>query len=224
MNNILKLSFLYIKWLAVLFFIFTARYAASQDIGILSSSSPNSGCELANNELVTVIIFNFGGSYSGSFDVSYKINGNTPVTETITLSPFPATSSFSYTFTTPADLSTANTYNFNFYTNLIGDINNSNDTLNNISIVSDTLSYGGILNTSQSLCISGNSGSLTLNSHIGNILFWESSTNGGSSWNNIANTTSSENYLNLTQETWYRAIVENGFCPQVEKTVKVTTS
>lgn len=221
MNNSLYLSIIRLKVFVVILFIFAGNSVSSQDIGILSSPSPNSGCELANNELVTVVLFNFSGPYSGSFDVSYEINGGAPITETITLSPFPATTSFSYTFTAPADLSTANTYNFKFYTNLVGDVNNSNDTLNNISIISDTISIGGMVSTSQSVCLGINSGTLNLNSSIGSVLFWESSINGGSSWNNIANTTSSENYTNLTQETWYRVIVENGFCPQDTSSVAI---
>ncbi|PCJ27840.1 MAG: hypothetical protein COA97_02580 [Flavobacteriales bacterium] len=215
-NNCLKI-------IVLVFFVFFAKGVSSQDVGILSSSSPNSGCELSNAELVTVVIFNFGGSYSGSFDVSYEINGGVLVTETIILSPFPATSSFTYTFTALADLSTANTYNFIFYTNLVGDVNNNNDTLGNIAVISDTLSYGGIIATSQSVCVGNNSGTLNLNSYLGDIQFWELSTNSGGSWSNITNTTSAENYSNLTQETWYRAVVKNGFCPQDTSTIAILT-
>jgi gliding motility-associated-like protein len=215
------MSFFQLKLLAAILFSFCTNIVVSQDIGILSSSSPNSGCELANNELVTVVLYNFSGAYSGSFDVSYEINGGIPVTETITLSPFPTTSSYSYTFTTPADLSTANTYNFKFYTNLVGDVNNSNDTLNNITVVSDTFSIGGVVATSQSVCLGINNGTLNLNSSIGNVQFWESSITNGATWNNIVNTTNSQNYNNITQETWYRAIVLNGFCPQDTSSVAI---
>jgi gliding motility-associated-like protein len=217
-------SFCLIKWpklIVVLIFSCITINISSQDIGILSSSSPNSGCELSNNELVTVIIFNYGSNYTGSFDVSYKINAGVPITETITLSPFLSTSSFSYTFTVPADLSTASSYNFDFYTNLVGDINNANDTLSNITVISDTLTTGGVLSTSQSVCSGNNSGTLNLGGSIGSVQFWESSITAGVSWSNISNTTSSESYLNLTQETWYRALVLNGFCPQDTSSVAI---
>jgi gliding motility-associated-like protein len=216
--------YLTVKWPKLIFMLLFSCITiniSSQDIGILSSSSPNSGCELSNNELVTVVIFNYGSNYTGSFDVSYEINSGVPITETITLSPFLSTSSFAYTFTVPADLSTANSYSFDFYTNLVGDINNANDTLSNITVVSDTLSTGGVLSTSQSVCFGNNSGTLNLSGSIGSVQFWESSINAGSSWSNIANTTSSENYLNLIQETWYRAVVLNGFCPQDTSSVAV---
>lgn len=196
---------------AIVFFGFQLY---SQNVGVISKVSPNSGCQLTNNELVTVVIFNFGSSYSGSFDVSYQINGLPPITETITLSPFPATSTFSYTFTTLADLSIPNTYNFKFYTNLVGDVNNSNDTLNGIVVVSDAFSVGGTVNSSSSVCLLGNSGTLNLTSQVGTVQSWESSINSGASWNNIINTTTSQNYTNITQDTWYRAIVKNGLCPR----------
>ena len=213
MNSNYYLFMVRIKIIVVSLFFLTSNLVLSQNIGVLSAPSPISGCELSNTELVTIVIFNFGGSYSGSFDVSYEINGGAPITETITLSPFPATSTYSYTFPILADLSTANTYNFKFYTNLVGDINNSNDTLNNIIIVSDTLTDGGNVDFSQAICISGNSGVLNLTSSLGNTQFWQNSINGGASWNNIVNSTNTQNYTNLTQETWYRAVVKNGLCP-----------
>lgn len=201
--------------------LFINNKVTSQNVGILSAPNPNSGCELSTSELVTVVVFNFGTSFSGSFDVSYKINGGSPITETITLSPFPATSTYSYTFSVPADLSTAGSYNFQFYTNLIGDINNNNDTLNNILIVSDTLSYGGIISTSQSVCFGNNTGTLNLNSSLGNIQFWQSSVNSGTSWNNITNTSSTQNFNNINQETWYRAVLKNGLCPTDTSSIAV---
>lgn len=213
MNSFHYLFMVRIKIIVVSLFILTSQLVLSQNIGVLSAVGPVSGCELANNELVTIVIFNYGTAYTGSFDVSYQINGGSPVTESITLSPFPTTSTYTFTFSVPANLSAANSYNFKFYTHLVGDINPSNDTLSNVIIVSDALTNGGNVDFSQSICINGNSGVLNLTSSVGNTQFWQKSTTFGTSWNNLANTTNAQNYTNLTQETWYRAVIKNGYCP-----------
>lgn len=62
-------------------------------------------------------------------------------------------------------------------------------------------------------CVSTGSGTLTLNGQNGNVLNWMYSTNGGSSWTNVANTTSTLTYTNITQNTDYAVVVQNGpFC------------
>lgn len=54
------------------------------------------------------------------------------------------------------------------------------------------------------------SGSIYLSGHIGSVIRWESTTNGGLTWIPIANTTDTLNYNNITQTTFYRAVVQNG--------------
>lgn len=71
---------------------------------------------------------------------------------------------------------------------------------------------GGTLTGGGSVCISGNSGSLTLSGYTGTILHWEQSTNGGVTWTTINNTTNTYAYTNLTQTTTYRVWVKNGTC------------
>lgn len=55
------------------------------------------------------------------------------------------------------------------------------------------------------------SGTLTLTGHSGTIVRWEQSTNGGSSWTNIANTSTTLNY-NVTVNTMYRVFVQGSGC------------
>lgn len=215
----MRYTFIKLLFILTLLFIFKSK-VFSQDLGILSSTSPVSGCELSSNESVTVVIFNFGSPFSGSFDVNYQINGGSPITENISIPSFPSFSTFSYTFSTTADLSSADTYEFKFYTSLVGDVNNSNDTLYN-SVISDTLSFGGIINTSQSVCFNNNGGVLNLENYNGEVQYWEYSVNNGSSWQNVSNTTDTISYLNLNQETWYRAIVSNPFCPADTSSITV---
>jgi gliding motility-associated-like protein len=69
------------------------------------------------------------------------------------------------------------------------------------------------LNGSDSLCISSASGTITASGSFGTVLSWEYSTNGGTVWNNLVNTSGTYNYVNLPTTTWYRMITEGGFCP-----------
>ncbi|MEO6902914.1 MAG: gliding motility-associated C-terminal domain-containing protein [Bacteroidia bacterium] len=72
-------------------------------------------------------------------------------------------------------------------------------------------SIGGTINIfkgQSSYCSATNDGVLELVGKDGNILYWQSSTNGGAVWNNIAITTTNIAYFNLAQTTCYRAVVQ----------------
>ena len=76
-----------------------------------------------------------------------------------------------------------------------------------------------------SFCESNATGILTLSGNSGNIVKWEESTNGGISWSDIANTSSTENYTNLSQTTWYRVLIDGGACAnKYSDTAYVTVS
>jgi hypothetical protein len=70
----------------------------------------------------------------------------------------------------------------------------------------------GDVSSSPAVCPGANSGTLTLSNYTGNILRWESSTDGGATWTTISNTTTSQPYLNLTTTTIYRAALELNGC------------
>lgn len=80
------------------------------------------------------------------------------------------------------------------------------------TITIDPVSVGGTVSASAAVCSGVNNGTLTLSGHTGNVVRWEFSTNGGTSWTNITNTTTTLNYTNLTTSTVYRAVVQNGSC------------
>jgi hypothetical protein len=71
----------------------------------------------------------------------------------------------------------------------------------------------GTLSADATVCATSNGGTLNLSGYVSNILQWESSTDNGTTWNNIANTTASQNYNNLAASTKYRASVQNAICP-----------
>jgi hypothetical protein len=64
-----------------------------------------------------------------------------------------------------------------------------------------------------------NSGFVSVAGYVGNILFWQTSTNGGASWTNNANTTANQTYFNLAQTTCYRAVVKDGAFPADTSTI-----
>lgn len=72
-----------------------------------------------------------------------------------------------------------------------------------------------VLNGSDSLCISNASGMVNATGTFGSVLGWESSIDNGASWTAISNTAATQNYVNLTQTTFYRMITEGGQCPDV---------
>lgn len=74
-------------------------------------------------------------------------------------------------------------------------------------------SVGGNISGGGVFCGSSSAGSLTLSGNVGNVLYWQISTNNGNTWTNISNTSTTLAYSNITQNTLYRAIVRNSsFC------------
>jgi|GEM_PF-1000908 len=87
--------------------------------------------------------------------------------------------------------------------------------LSSVAILTvDPPSAGGTVNADATVCIGVNSGTLNLTGHTGNVVRWEFSTNGGTLWTPIANTTTSQTYTNLSQVTMYRAVVKSGVCAE----------
>ncbi len=70
----------------------------------------------------------------------------------------------------------------------------------------------GTLSGTTSICIGAAASNLTLSGYTGDIIRWESSINGGSSWQTIAHTSDTYNPGEPTQTTQYRAVVQSGTC------------
>ena len=60
------------------------------------------------------------------------------------------------------------------------------------------------------LCAPLNIGTISLTRQIGNIAKWQSSTDGGATWTNIANMTASYDFSNAANNQQYRVVVNNG--------------
>jgi len=197
--------------------VLTLPAAAQNDLGMAPPLgdvvSPISGCGLSANENVTVSAFNFGpGTVNTPFYVSYSVNGGPAITEIIAAPNIPKNSSFVYTFTTQANLSTPGTYTFTFTVSLPGDANPSNNTYTNYVVSNAAPSVAGTISGPSSVCAGSNSGSLSLSGFTGNILRWESSADGGVTWVMLQNPTSTQPFSNLSTATSYRAVVQNSGC------------
>lgn len=74
-------------------------------------------------------------------------------------------------------------------------------------------SIGGTTEPDSTYCQGNATGTVALSGQRGQILFWQSSTNSGANWGTIASTANPLPYNNLSQTTWFRAVVRNGACP-----------
>jgi subtilisin-like proprotein convertase family protein len=74
-------------------------------------------------------------------------------------------------------------------------------------------SMGGTVNPANTpVCGTTNSGTLTLSGYTGTIIRWESATVLAGPYTPIANTTATLNFANITQTTYYRAVVQVTGC------------
>ncbi len=96
-------------------------------------------------------------------------------------------------------------------------------TNNTVNIIIDKVPVGGTTSAPGRFCAGNNSGRITLTGFFGTVVRWESSIDNGTSWQTIANTTTTQPYLNLMQTTQYRAFVTNGICTEVPSTATTIT-
>ncbi|WP_029038320.1 Ig-like domain-containing protein [Salinimicrobium xinjiangense] len=84
---------------------------------------------------------------------------------------------------------------------------------NEIIIDVETPSDGGELTGPSSVCTGENSGTLTVSNYLGEIVRWESSTD-GTTWTAISETSAEYTFQNLAAQTQFRAVVKNGVCDE----------
>lgn len=86
-----------------------------------------------------------------------------------------------------------------------------------------TQSVAGVLNSNTFVCAGNNNGVLSLQSYSGSIVRWEYANNGSGPWTPILFVSSSYNYLNLLQTTYFRVVVQKaGYAEAYSNTVSVT--
>jgi gliding motility-associated-like protein len=187
------------------------------DIGVTGATAPVSGCNLPCIS-PTITVYNYGPTiFVGNYEFCYQVNGGPVVCEPLSIPSFNSGAVYTYTFVQPVCFPTQGTYNFTFYTNILppttSDVNTANDVFN-LSIVNDTTVVPGTLVLSDSVCAGINSGVLTQSGNTGYLDWWEMSTDGGGSWNNIGNVgNATYAYSNVPVTTIYRVKIDGGYCP-----------
>jgi len=83
-----------------------------------------------------------------------------------------------------------------------------------VQISVDSTTIAGSLTGTDTVCISGNTGQLTLLGLRGTVQYWQRTTSIPGTWSIITASASVNpySYINLTQSTWYRVQVKNGVC------------
>lgn len=109
--------------------------SAATTVGIGGVVSPAGSCNLGASTPVTVKIRNNGTNDQNNvtIPVFYSINGGAAVAGSFT-GTLASGATANYTFPTAANLSTAGTYTFKFWTALVGDASTADDTLKNYSV------------------------------------------------------------------------------------------
>lgn len=165
-----------------------------------------------------VTVANAGPDESICNTSSYTLNGNLPTVGTGTWSFIPAAGQTGVTVTptTPqnADVSGlqgGQSYTFRWTITAPGVCA---PTADDVVITVNTPTIPGTTATANPtlVCSGTNTGTITLSGNTGAVLNWQSSTDGGATWTDIANTTNSLTYTNITVSTQYRAVVKNGQC------------
>jgi len=98
------------------------------DIGVSQVVAPQTGDGLTSTENVTIAITNYGGLAQSNFPVSYTLDSNPTVTESVT-GPLGVGESIEFTFTQTADFSALGDYELTASTSLTGDADPSNDSI-----------------------------------------------------------------------------------------------
>ena len=130
-------------------------------------NSPSSACGLSASETIEIEFVNAGYDTIQSIDAYYSLDGNTAIIETINATILPD-STFTYSFSTPANLSIIGAYELKVYLDLAGDENRLNDTIS--LVLQNFLSpQNPIITNSINVC-RGNTA--TLNAISNGLILW----------------------------------------------------
>ncbi len=160
-----------------------------------------------------VTIANAGSDQQLCNVTSATLSGNTPTSGTGKWTALPSNPT-TVSFTNLVDPNTSvnglssGTYRFEWT------ISNAlcTDSKDTVQITVYPPTVAGTLTADAFVCISGNSGTVSLSRYLGNIIQWEYSIDNGVNWRILNLTTSAYHYTDLTTTTLYRVMVQSGLC------------
>ncbi|KDN56606.1 Ig-like domain-containing protein [Flavobacterium seoulense] len=195
----------------------------------------NGGCDVQYSNSVKITVYGSLTTPSSISGLSAQCAGNTSQVYSVN----PVTNATSYNWTLPANWtiisgSGTNSITVNIPNNgatgnvSVNAANTGCGTSNSISqwvVVSSATIAGTVTPANTNVCLPGNSTNLSLNGNTGSILRWESSLDNfsGGTITTINSTGSPITASNVTVDTYYRAVVQNGGCNiQYSNSVKIT--
>ena len=81
------------------------------------------------------------------------------------------------------------------------------------SVTVDPTTVSGTMSGNTTVCEAGNSGTLTLSGKTGAVQYWETALAIGGPWSTLANVSTTYDFEDIVNTTYYRAIVKSGVCP-----------
>ncbi len=154
----------------------------------------------------------------------------TPLVQTghssiIEITCFGSTETYTYQWSANAGsqtTATATSLGIGTYSVLVTDANGCSKTATK-TVNGDSISVGGIVSGSTTVCSGINSTTLTLSGNTGNILKWQSTTDNWLTVNDILNTSNTYSAINLTATTQFRAVVQSGICNPINSETAIIT-
>jgi gliding motility-associated-like protein len=198
------------------------QLAVAQDLSVVFITAPSTACGHTNSETVTIQLFNAGGvRVKPPYTITYRVNGGLPVVQAAAAGDSIDPGNFLFkSFATTVNMSTPGIYNFQAYVTVPGDIDFTNDTATKV-VSSDANTIPGTASADDTVCATGNGGTIVLDGELGNVTGWVRTNSGGSTILGVTDTFLV--YSNLTETTSFAAIVRNGTCPFDTSTPAVIT-
>jgi len=211
--------------------------AATYTSGVLSATTQfravvqSGSCATANSAttMVTVDPASVGGAVtsdasvcSGSTSGLLSLAGQTGnvVRWESSVSPFSTWTSITNTATTYTSGAISETTKFRAVV-ISGSCSEAYSTPATISVIPGAVA--GTVTGGTTICEGNTSGLLTLSGHSGTIIKWQSSVNPFTTWTDIANTTDTYTSAGLSETTQFRAVLQNGSCPDVTSVATTVT-